>query len=719
MIDMLKNRYIISNRILSAIILTAFSCQMVACGTGAESGKVSDVELVDPVVGVPSYAVAEYRTIYDADVYPAHLCPTVTEYSYETAQPFGGYGSLYGETVDSGDILLYGNTEDIEREMKEFQESIDELNQQYDETYADYQQDLNELNKKIAEVGTTRNAIIGNGPQEGDPGYDFYQAGLMPIEGEYKRLVLQKEHKEEEIYELEQDHKLLSEHNNNLLNIMSSDKSDVVIESQVSGTVVAAGMYRYGDHIDQGTNVVAVADDNDKVFKCEFINQNDIVKAQEIYAVVDGKKYEVIPEIIDRNDYQRLSSEYGAVFSSFRLKDENNFEFGKYGAIVVVHDVRENVLCVPTDAISKEASEEYVNIFADGQTTRVAVKTGIKDNMYTEILSGVSAGDYIISNSAVSAGKITKTLEKGDISAEYSESGFLYFPASEMIRNPVEEGTCYIKEILVEEFEQVKAGQAVAVIEVKTDTVEIDRINRQIQRENERLADLELEASKDYSNQINYTRNRAIRARKKNIERLNKQLNKLSKYAGTHEITAPYDGMIMSKIDFKEGDLLANKGDVMSISSFERCYVIVEDKKGQLNYGNNVTVTYKDQNAISHSVEGKVVTINNMCLTTDLKNDYVGIALNPGEASAIISEGSSLGGNGWYRTWFSIETSLNAMDDVVLVPKSAVKSIKNSYYVKVMDDNGVKYISFIPGGSDTMNYWVAEGLSEGMVICYD
>ena len=63
---------------------------------------------------------------------------------------------------------------------------------------------------------------------------------------------------------------------------------------------------------------------------------------------------------------------------------------------------------------------------------------------------------------------------------------------------------------------------------------------------------------------------------------------------------------------------------------------------------------------------------------------------------------------------------IRAMQGVLLVPKKAVKEKNGCTYVKVKKENGeVYYQSFIAGGSDLSNYWVVEGLSEGMEICLE
>ena len=83
--------------------------------------------------------------------------------------------------------------------------------------------------------------------------------------------------------------------------------------------------------------------------------------------------------------------------------------------------------------------------------------------------------------------------------------------------------------------------------------------------------------------------------------------------------------------------------------------------------------------------------------------------------------GSSQEFDGWWnRSRFKVTVQIRSMRGVLLVPKKAVKEKNGCTYVKVKNQDGKAfYQSFIAGGSDLSNYWVVEGLSEGMEICLE
>ena len=74
----------------------------------------------------------------------------------------------------------------------------------------------------------------------------------------------------------------------------------------------------------------------------------------------------------------------------------------------------------------------------------------------------------------------------------------------------------------------------------------------------------------------------------------------------------------------------------------------------------------------------------------------------------------------WNPSRFKVTVAARKMENVVLIPKSAVTVSGTTTYVKLKKENGeVIYQSFVAGGSDTGNYWVAEGLTEGMEVCIE
>lgn len=65
-------------------------------------------------------------------------------------------------------------------------------------------------------------------------------------------------------------------------------------------------------------------------------------------------------------------------------------------SVTIYLETRSNVLAVPTSAVTRERGEYFVTVLEKGNPVRRKVKTGWRDGGYTEILSGLKEGDYVV-----------------------------------------------------------------------------------------------------------------------------------------------------------------------------------------------------------------------------------------------------------------------------------------------------------------------------------
>ena len=71
----------------------------------------------------------------------------------------------------------------------------------------------------------------------------------------------------------------------------------------------------------------------------------------------------------------------------------------------------EDAIIVPSVGIKKDENGTFVYVLKDGKAVKTAVKTGIKDNLDTQIISGVNENDEIITSQG-SSSEIAKMIEK-------------------------------------------------------------------------------------------------------------------------------------------------------------------------------------------------------------------------------------------------------------------------------------------------------------------
>ncbi len=692
---------------ITGLLLAAFL--FASCG-----GDVSDEEeivLLDPVSTTLSFYEADYRNLYESKVYSSLITPAVTEYSFSNGINFYKYGAVVGDEVKNGSTLVKGNTESIDKQIKSLTEALDASK----ETYADTLDELSDNLYKAEFDEDFYGQIVNNFEsmdEEGKASYGGYYSEYAKYDYLYRDAILRVQSLTEQIKETTELYELDTAYNESLIKNLNSDKNKLELKADIKGTVVAMSYLESDEYINRDRSVMAVADLTKKEVKVEYISKSVISNAADCFAIVNGKRYEVEYEGYDSKEYLRLSKLYDTVYGTFTIKDEaGELNFGDFVTIVIISDERENVLSVPTAAINKGDSGKYVYVLDDdGNRVYTQVKTGMSDGLFTEILLGLHEGDKVSTDFTIVERKNTYTLSKGTVGKDFEKSGYLYYPRTEWVTNPIEYGTAYIDEICVSKYEMVKKGQVLCKIHVEADDIELKRQERALLRLNEELNELLEDEEKN---------EKSIKYKREAIADKEEYINDLKSDASVTEIRAKNSGVVVDLKKFEEGDILMADAKILELSDTSSSYLLLEDSGNQLTYGNEVTITYNTVEKEKKEVPGKVVTVSNFSLTPDLQSEVIIVSIDEeyiGDMAA-----SSQGVEGWWnRTRFTASALTRRVDDVILVPKRAVKEADGCTYVTVKDEAGkLSYVSFVSGGSDSSNYWCVKGLTEGMEICLD
>lgn len=665
-----------------------------------------EIELLEPVGVAASYDVAQIRDMYDAKVYSCVCTPAVTEFSYDTDFPFEKYGKLPGETVVSGDVLVYGDTQQMDETYEQMAEDLDEKIEDYNDEMSNLQEDLYVAEQDVYEVWAP---FIANTNNKG-------------AEGAYKAVAMTRDKLEQSIKEKQELFALEQAYEQGKLDRISKKIAGARVSSNTKGTVVAVNTYSAGDEIMKNTNVIAIGDMSKKTLYTEYISKTTIENAEDVYALIDGKRYEVTYEVMEKEEYSRLKKLNGIVHTTFYINAPNeDVAMGQYGVLVLVNKSNKDTLAVLSDALYKDGQEYYCYLYDGSQSVITPVTIGMTDGLYTEILSGLKAGDKVLTQQAVSAKGKTHTLKSGSLAYEFLGNGTLYYPSKEWVVNPAKEGVFYFKELYVEKYEQVEKGQELAKIEVISDDIEIQRIERKIQRQQERLNRLLEEKKVTYSEDLLRSLNRLIETRQKTIEDLSEELKELTEYTGEIILTAPHAGIITDVTTIDTDEMISYNDKIVEIADQTQCYISVADENGQLSYGNETSISLMMGKSVEKEITGTVVSVSNSVLSADMQSTQALILLSQEDVAQIAKQGSTVNSDGdWSRNRFEVRTQTRIINDVVLVPQNAVTVVDDETFVKVKNSDGTAtYVSFIAGGLEQNHYWVADGLSEGMEICLE
>ncbi|MGN0143315.1 MAG: efflux RND transporter periplasmic adaptor subunit, partial [Roseburia sp.] len=704
------------------------------CGETETEEASASIELIEPVSAAANTQKAAYRRLYDYKVLAGTVYPYVQEYSFSQSVVLTEYGKAPGDVVSKGSVLAYADDSAAESEQKSLEDKIEQLTDAYNDAEDALQKEIDEerearekreaaereqrekeekeakekdKNKEEEETELDEAALeaIKKAKEEQEAAAEKAEK-MQKLQQEYtnRSRALQKAHRAE-LYELDLNYYTTCLEN------AKKEQTTYQLVSGMDGTVVSAGGYMPGAWVEAGTPLVAVADDTQKILKCEYVSKSDIAKCEEVYAVIGGKRYEVTYQPCDQATYERITAEGNVVYASFLIEDpDQEIRQGDFAVLVEIYSRTEPVLSIPKTAVFEDAAGSYVYCSVNGENQYIRVKTGVSDGTYIEITEGLKEGDEVQLSDSVEIGTKTVEVTRGDFFSEFEKEAFIDYPLADYISNPVENGTVYFVEYQANAFQTVAAGDVIATIHVKADETAILEKQLKLQRLKERLLDAIEEEEAE----------RLIARRQQDIAEIEEELAAMQADSNTTEIRAATGGIIFWLADYSAEDEIAQGAPIAMVANGDKCYLTVNNENQQLNYGNVVSIEYTDQNQEKRQTEGTVVTLGAAGVSADLKSGeaYIGI---PDEVSELIHEKMASGAMDFFqRSQFTVKTRIREMPGVLLIPKKAVFTINGNTYVYVKDSDGtITAQSFIAGGSNETEYWVLEGLEEGMTICLE
>lgn len=688
----------------SKILVLYIGVMMVLAGCGdTPVQEREEVILIDPSTSEISFERVTRRDLLNADTYTALVCPDTKQYGLETAAVFEAYDVYPGKEIKKGTMLLHGNSESIDARIENLEKSIAEA----EESYRDYMEENTpkneELLQKMEDYQEIMEDLESEKPKGWEDTYNFYNKEYISTHQQELELNLAIQ-KRSELYELDHVYQLSQ------LEYLKQDKKRNALFSGMSGVVADLKIMTQGGKISGGEILATVADLAVKKLRCEYIAQKEILSAEDIYALINGSRYEVEYVPMDTAEYTKLKKQNGKVYSTFILaEDTPKIQFGDQALIVIVKDKITNALTVSTDAVKRDGATSYVYVLNGSKRDYTVIKTGITSGMYTEVISGLKEGDNVLADSPV-RGETDYVLQRGESSVAFKASGTLYYPFSDWTVNQVAYGTVYLEEILVRENQEVKKGEVLARIRVEGDASELEQKKRRLQREEERLADLR--ETKDPDDE-------AVAAKEQSIEELRELIAAMESDYSQKEIKAGVAGVIVSVTELKAGDEVKTGEKLFLIADESRSLIKVEDKGNQLAFGQECTVTYTNDLGSEVSIPGSVVTLNSMGADQALTNHIALIQVPDEEMKNMTGSRKQTNGR-WTSVSYEVNVQLGKAENVVLVPKTAVTVYEGyTYVLEKLESGETVYRYFLAGGSDSSNYWVADGLMEGMKICLE
>ena len=155
------------------------------------------------------------------------------------------------------------------------------------------------------------------------------------------------------------------------------------------------------------------------------------INESEIGNLAAGSEVEIALTADNTKKYTGKISKIGAVGSysssgstftvEVELKNDGNIKLGMSANCTINLSELKDVVAVPVDAVQINGSKRYVTVVVDGRTEEREVTTGLSDDEYVEIKSGLNADETV---------RVISTTKQNTIrGSDSSESGFGDRPA--------------------------------------------------------------------------------------------------------------------------------------------------------------------------------------------------------------------------------------------------------------------------------------------------
>lgn len=349
---------------------------------GLSLGLMGCTETVEeePLIVVDSNEeTISYKTvpaqIIDITSTASVTCKYVQTKEQEVTCPVGGkiIDKVYvkeGDVVKAGDVLVELQVGNVEEEIADLKYKI--AREELELGYLDKAEEFEMTNSYYRYVYDSK-------MEEED--YDDWEERDASIEENYSY------QREDKLDALEFDKKKLSK--------LEADFKNNRIYATISGTVLTMEKNLEGSTAKRGEVIMTVVDNANGIFEAEDTEKASYFKegVTSPMSVVygDGKgEYEVTP-------YNMNSWGDTQQFLIVSQPENATLEVGTSGTIKVTLDSKEKVLGVPSNCIYMADDKYYVYVLDENGMRKVQfVEIGLQGDTYTEIVSGISAGDEVV-----------------------------------------------------------------------------------------------------------------------------------------------------------------------------------------------------------------------------------------------------------------------------------------------------------------------------------
>jgi len=303
------------------------------CGQEKKPTSSEAIELLEPVTASANIEKVARRDLYDYETFVGVICPETEVYSFEDNVTFSHFTKYPGESVEAGEVLAYADSTALSEEIEQMEETLEELTEVYEDDLKRLAEQISAIQDIIDTKAEWATIAIGQEEQLMKE-ISFLELDIAELYGQIDA--------RKALYDL--DYSYYSGH----LEALKAEGTKISVRSKEAGVIVALGDYDHGNWISEGSGVVAIADESVKRMRCEYITPDELEEAADVYAVIDGKRYEVEYIPYEQEEYESALLAGKTLYSTSVIVDPaDDVEFGAQVAIALIHEAERDALSDP------------------------------------------------------------------------------------------------------------------------------------------------------------------------------------------------------------------------------------------------------------------------------------------------------------------------------------------------------------------------------------
>lgn len=349
---------------------------LVMCMLAVPAGLAEEEipELLEPVGVKMDTAVAYIGEFSRTTVYDASVIPHVEEIFFTQNGYIDELHVFIGEEFKKGDIIATLNYDAQRKEAENLRVSIERLKQTdaYEAALAEI--DMNILN---VELNRLMSASIVDQKAVALKKIDIEQAQLDNALASQLRAI--------ELAQLQ-----------NRLASLEASFAQNVLYAPCDGRIIHCDTLLVGSYVKAYDTIAYLADDSKLYIQSPYISQTNIDRAHELYAQVEGTRYELTAIPMDHSEYMATAISGGTLLSKFSIDNpDETLKAGKYAAVFHVTNYIPDALIIPANSIYGDSDSRYVYVDEDGERVRRQITIGVTNDWYAQVLSGIEEGDVV------------------------------------------------------------------------------------------------------------------------------------------------------------------------------------------------------------------------------------------------------------------------------------------------------------------------------------